>query len=99
VVNATDAVLLNDVRKVCNLFFSRTSCLIYAIYLRLDKIQDYKRNWIQHVNRMPCNRLPRLIKELCPKRQKEPRKTTEETFGCMRPEWVNKCPNFLIPTS
>jgi hypothetical protein len=28
----------------------------------LDKIQDYKRNWIQHVNRMPCNRLPRLIK-------------------------------------
>jgi hypothetical protein len=20
----------------------------------LDKIQDYKRNWIQHVNRMPC---------------------------------------------
>jgi hypothetical protein len=62
VVNATDAVLLNDVRKVCNLFLSRTSCLIYAIYLRLDKIQDYKRNWIQHVNQMPCNRLPRLIK-------------------------------------
>jgi hypothetical protein len=28
----------------------------------LDKIQDYKRKWIQHVNRMPCNRLPRLIK-------------------------------------
>jgi hypothetical protein len=29
----------------------------------LDKIQDYKRNWIQHVNRMPRNILPRLIKE------------------------------------
>jgi hypothetical protein len=28
----------------------------------LDKIQDYKRNWIQRVNRMPCNRFPRLIK-------------------------------------
>jgi hypothetical protein len=28
----------------------------------LDKIQDYKRNWIQHINRMPRNRLPRLIK-------------------------------------
>jgi hypothetical protein len=27
-----------------------------------DKIQDYKRNWIQRVNRMPRNRLPRLIK-------------------------------------
>jgi hypothetical protein len=28
----------------------------------LDKIQEYKKNWIQHVNRMPRNRLPRLIK-------------------------------------
>jgi hypothetical protein len=28
----------------------------------LDKMQDYKINWIQHVNRMPRNRLPRLIK-------------------------------------
>jgi hypothetical protein len=26
----------------------------------LDKIQYYKRNWIQHVNRMPRNRLRRL---------------------------------------
>jgi hypothetical protein len=28
----------------------------------LDKIQSYKRNWIQHVNRMPCNRLPTILK-------------------------------------
>jgi hypothetical protein len=33
----------------------------------LDKIQDYKRNWIQHVNRMPHNRLPRVIKNYTPK--------------------------------
>jgi Zn-dependent M32 family carboxypeptidase len=33
----------------------------------LDKIQDYKRRWIQHVNRMPRNRLPRLIKIYTPK--------------------------------
>jgi hypothetical protein len=26
----------------------------------LDKIQDYKRKWIQHINRMPRNSLPRL---------------------------------------
>jgi hypothetical protein len=45
----------------------------------LDKIQDFKRNWIRHVNPMPRNTLPRLIKELHPKRQKEPRKATEET--------------------
>jgi hypothetical protein len=28
----------------------------------LDKIQDYKRNWIQNVNRISRNGLPRLIK-------------------------------------
>jgi hypothetical protein len=33
------------------------------ITLVLDKIQDYKTKWIQHVNRMPGNRLPRLIKK------------------------------------
>jgi len=27
------------------------------ITLVLDKMQDYRRNWIQHVNRMPCNSL------------------------------------------
>jgi hypothetical protein len=32
----------------------------------LDKMQDYKRNWIQHANRMPRNRLPRLIKKTTP---------------------------------
>ena len=33
----------------------------------LDKIQDYKRNWIQHVNRMPRKRLHRIIKNYTPK--------------------------------
>ena len=28
----------------------------------LDKLLEYKRNWIQHVNRMPRNRLPRVMK-------------------------------------
>jgi hypothetical protein len=28
----------------------------------LDKLLEYKRNWIQHVNRMPHNRLPRVMK-------------------------------------
>ena len=27
----------------------------------LDKLLEYKRNWIQHVNRMPRNRLPRVM--------------------------------------
>jgi len=28
----------------------------------LDKLVEYKRSWIQHVNRMPRNRLPRVMK-------------------------------------
>ena len=32
----------------------------------LDKLLEYKRNWIQHVNRMPRNRLPREMKHNSP---------------------------------
>ena len=32
----------------------------------LDKLLEYKGNWIQHVNRMPRNRLPRVIKHCSP---------------------------------
>jgi hypothetical protein len=28
----------------------------------LDKLREYKRNWIQDLNRMPRNRLPRVTK-------------------------------------
>ena len=28
----------------------------------LDKLLEYKRSWIQYVNRMPRNRLPRVMK-------------------------------------
>jgi hypothetical protein len=33
----------------------------------LDKIHSYKRNWIKHENRMPHNRLPRILKNYTPK--------------------------------
>ena len=33
----------------------------------LDKIQDYRRNWLQHINKMPRKRLPRKIKNYRPK--------------------------------
>jgi hypothetical protein len=68
-------------------------CKVIKYTPDLDKIQDYKRKWIQHINRMPRNRLPRLTTP-----QKEPRKTTEETSGGVRPERVNKWPNSLIAT-
>jgi len=32
----------------------------------LEKLLEYKRNWIQHVIRMPCNRLPRIMKLYSP---------------------------------
>ena len=28
----------------------------------LDKIQEYRRNWLQHINGMPDNRLLRLLR-------------------------------------
>jgi ABC-type ATPase involved in cell division len=32
----------------------------------LDKLLEYKRNWIQHVNRTTRNRLPRVMKHYSP---------------------------------
>jgi hypothetical protein len=32
----------------------------------LDKLLEYKRSWLQHVNRMPRNRLPRVVKHYRP---------------------------------
>jgi hypothetical protein len=32
----------------------------------LDKLLEYKRNWIQHVNRLSRNRLPRVMKHYSP---------------------------------
>jgi len=32
----------------------------------LDKLLEYKRSWIQCVNRIPRNRLPRVMKHYCP---------------------------------
>ena len=45
----------------------------------LDKIQEYKRNWTQHVNRMPRNRLPRVLKHYSSTGIKESWQTFEET--------------------
>ena len=32
----------------------------------LDKLLEYNRSWIQHVNRMPRSRLPRVVKHYSP---------------------------------
>ena len=33
----------------------------------LEKVQDYRINWIRYVNRMPRNRLPRIITKYTPR--------------------------------
>ena len=42
--------------------------LFYGSFLTpiFDKLLEYKRNWIQHLNRMYCNRLPRVTKHCSP---------------------------------
>jgi hypothetical protein len=47
----------------------------------LDKLLEYKRNWKQHLNRMPRNRLYQGNETLFPNWQKESWKTFEETSG------------------
>jgi hypothetical protein len=32
----------------------------------LDKLLEYERNWLQHVNRLPPDRLPRIMKHYSP---------------------------------
>jgi hypothetical protein len=53
----------------------------------LDKIQEYKRNYLQNINRMPRIRLPRVTKNT-KKGQKKPGENIKETFGFVRPERV-----------
>jgi hypothetical protein len=36
------------------------------ITIILDKLLEYKKNWIKHVNRMLRNRLPRVMKHYFP---------------------------------
>jgi hypothetical protein len=55
----------------------------------LDKLLEYKRNWIQHVNRMTRN------ETLLCDWQKESWQTFEESSGHVRPEPVITWPNCM----
>jgi hypothetical protein len=44
----------------------------------LEKLLEYKRNWIQHVNRMPRNRLPRVLKQYSPTGRRNHGKSSRE---------------------
>ena len=60
----------------------------------LYKIQDYRRNWLQHINRMPPNRLPRIMKNYSPKGRRyqgRPLKRLRDMW-----EWNSKRPNSML---
>jgi hypothetical protein len=52
----------------------------------LDKLLEYKRNWVQHINRMPRNSLPRIMKHYS---------STGRRNRYVRLEGVNKWPNSI----
>ena len=64
------------------------------ITLILDKLLEYKINWIQHVNRMPCNRLPRVMKHYSPTGRRNYGGPLKRLLDA-RPERVNKWPNSM----
>ena len=43
-----------------------TQISVFMRQRRSHKLLEYKRRWIQHVNRMPRNRLPRVMKHYSP---------------------------------
>ena len=43
-----------------------TNCKELKITPILDKLLEYNRSWIQHVNKMPRNGLPRVMKHYSP---------------------------------
>jgi hypothetical protein len=62
--------------------------LISEIFL--DKIKEYQRNWLQHINRILRNRLPRILKKTLQKNgQKKPREIIKEISRRVRMERVN----------
>ena len=48
----------------------------------LARIQKYRRNWLQHKNITTLNRLPRIIKKMQTKKQKELGEITEGNSAC-----------------
>ena len=58
----------------------------------LDKSLEYKRNWIQHVNRMPHNRVHRVMKHYFPTGRRNHGRPLKRLLDT-RPERVNKWPN------
>jgi hypothetical protein len=64
----------------------------------LYKIQEYRRNWMQNVNRMSRNRVQRILRKLQTNRQKKPEEPVKETSRRVEMERFNKCPDSMLAT-
>ena len=62
----------------------------------LHKIQEYRRNWLQHKPYSPVTDYRELLKKLQTNRQKEPEETVNDTVRREGPERVNKWPNCVL---
>jgi len=80
-ITASWAIKASDARRItaAEMKYMRTAGYTWTDYKKnaqiakelkitpiLDKLLEYKRSWIQHVNRMPRNRLPRVMKYYSP---------------------------------
>jgi len=62
----------------------------------LDQTRDYRRNCIQRENRMPRNRIRRIIKKITDQKGKGTRGDHWRDFWMCETERVNKWPNSMI---
>jgi hypothetical protein len=62
----------------------------------LSKIQEYRRNWLQHINKKIRNRLPGIRRKLQTNSYKKPGAHIKETSRCVRPERVHKWLNSML---
>jgi len=62
----------------------------FSVTAVCDKMQDYRRNWIRHLNRLPRDRGPRITRTA----NGQAEGTGEDHWGrCVRSEQMNKWPN------
>jgi hypothetical protein len=59
----------------------------------LDKLLKYKRNWIQHVNRMPRNRLPGVMKHYSPTGRRNYGRPLKRLLDTWNRNWSTSGPN------
>jgi len=58
----------------------------------LDKLLEYKRNWIQHANRTPRNWLPSVVKHYCPTGRRNHDKSLKRLLVTWDQDWSTSGP-------